>query len=51
MDKYIQEIFWRIYWKGWLELRPKVWTDFVEDLKTIKEEENYLKAVKGGNRN
>ena len=47
VDKYIQEIFWRIYWKGWLELRPKVWTDFVEDLKTIKEEENYLKAVKG----
>jgi len=48
VDKFIQEIFWRVYWKGWLELRPKVWTDFIEDLKTIGEDENYLKAVNGG---
>ena len=34
VEKYIQEIFWRVYWKGWLELRPKVWSDFIEDLKT-----------------
>ncbi len=47
VDKFIQEIFWRVYWKGWLELRPKVWTDFIEDLKTIKEDEKYLKAVNG----
>ncbi len=47
VDKYIQEIFWRIYWKGWLELRPKVWSDFIEDLKSIKEDENYLKAING----
>ncbi len=47
VDKFIQEIFWRVYWKGWLELRPKVWTDFVEDLKIIKEDENYIKAIKG----
>ena len=47
VDKYIQEIFWRIYWKGWLELRPKVWSDFVEDLKSIKEDQNYFKAIKG----
>ncbi len=47
VDKFIQEIFWRVYWKGWLELRPKVWTDFTEDLKIIKEDEKYLKAVNG----
>ena len=47
VDKFIQEIFWRVYWKGWLELRPKVWTDFTQDLKTIKEDEKYLKALKG----
>ena len=47
VDKFIQEIFWRVYWKGWLELRPKVWTDFVEDLETIKEDENYTKAING----
>ena len=32
VDKFIQEIFWRVYWKGWLELRPQVWSDFIEDL-------------------
>ena len=47
VDKFIQEIFWRVYWKGWLELRPKVWADFIEDLKTIKEDKNYLKAING----
>ena len=47
VDKFIQEIFWRVYWKGWLELRPKVWTDFIEDLKKIKEDENYIRAIKG----
>ncbi len=47
VDKFIQEIFWRVYWKGWLELRPKVWTDFIEDLKTIKEDDKYLKAING----
>ena len=48
VDKYIQEIFWRIYWKGWLELRPKVWSDFIEDLKGINEDDNYKRAINGG---
>ncbi len=47
VDKFIQEIFWRIYWKGWLELRPKVWTDFVDDLKALEEGPNYVKAING----
>ena len=25
-EKFIQEVLWRIYWKGWLELRPNVWS-------------------------
>ncbi|MFP7675360.1 FAD-binding domain-containing protein [Marivita sp. S0852] len=24
-EKFVQEVFWRTYWKGWLELRPAVW--------------------------
>jgi len=36
-EKFIQEIFWRIYWKGWLELRPKVWDDYLLDLEELKE--------------
>ena len=47
VEKYIQEIFWRVYWKGWLELRPQVWTDFIEDLKGIEEDTNYQIAVSG----
>ena len=47
VDKFIQEILWRIYWKGWLELRPKVWSDFTGDLKDINEDDNYKKAING----
>ena len=47
VDKFIQEIFWRVYWKGWLELRPQVWTDFIGDLKGIKDDKNYMKAING----
>ena len=27
-EKFVQEVFWRSYWKGWLELRPSVWHDY-----------------------
>lgn len=30
--KFIAEVFWRSYWKGWLELRPQVWTWYQADL-------------------
>lgn len=30
-EKFIQEVFWRSYWKGWLELRPSVWTRFTAE--------------------
>ena len=25
-EKFIQEVVWRTYWKGWLERRPSVWS-------------------------
>lgn len=28
-EKFVQEVFWRTYWKGWLEMRPAVWTDYL----------------------
>ena len=31
-QKFVQEIFWRTYWKGWLEMRPTVWTLYQEDV-------------------
>lgn len=27
-DKFVQEVCWRSYWKGWLEQRPIVWADY-----------------------
>ena len=30
-EKFIAEVFWRTYWKGWLENRPAVWTAYRAD--------------------
>jgi len=50
-EKFIQEVLWRTYWKGWLELRPNVWTDYLAELNQIKNEfqnnQNYLSAIDG----
>jgi deoxyribodipyrimidine photo-lyase len=50
-EKFIQEILWRTYWKGWLELRPNVWTDYLSELKKIskefKDSTNYKSAIEG----
>lgn len=27
-DKFVQEVLWRTYWKGWLEMRPQVWASY-----------------------
>lgn len=27
-EKFVQEVCWRTYWKGWLELRPGVWRSY-----------------------
>lgn len=33
-QKYIQEVLWRTYWKGWLELRPSVWDAYQTSMQT-----------------
>ena len=30
-EKYVQEVLWRTYWKGWLEMRPSIWRSFVDE--------------------
>ena len=47
IEKFIQEVMWRTYWKGWLEMRPKVWQDYNKDLLELKKEtkKNYLDAI------
>ena len=46
VEKFIQEIFWRIYWKGWMEIRPSVWDNFLEGLNRIKfNKKDYENAI------
>jgi deoxyribodipyrimidine photo-lyase len=30
-EKYVQEVLWRTYWKGWLEMRPSVWAQYLQE--------------------
>ncbi len=54
-EKFIQEVFWRTYWKGWLELHPGVWADYrarvselVRDLdRDASLDDRWLTATKG----
>ncbi len=50
-EKFIQEVLWRTYWKGWLELRPNVWADYLIELNQIKNEfednKDYFAAIEG----
>jgi deoxyribodipyrimidine photo-lyase len=32
-DKFLAEVWWRTYWKGWLELRPHIWGDYQSGLR------------------
>jgi hypothetical protein len=50
-EKFIQEVLWRVYWKGWLELRPNVWSDYLMELDNLRDEyksnHGYLRAIEG----
>ncbi len=50
-EKYIQEIFWRTYWKGWLEFRPEVYDDYLTQRNILKlklsKQTPYLNAING----
>ena len=50
-EKFIQEILWRIYWRGWLELRPQVWKNYLKNLKKLKDEfkdnRKYIQVTEG----
>ena len=50
IEKFVQEVFWRTYWKGWLEMRPQVWDDYNQDLNNLQNElnsSNYKEAIAG----
>ncbi|GIS76717.1 MAG: hypothetical protein CM1200mP13_00760 [Candidatus Pelagibacterales bacterium] len=48
-EKFIQEVLWRTYWKGWLELRPNVWRlsyRIKSNQKEFKDNKDYIAAMK-----
>ena len=50
IEKFIQEVFWRTYWKGWLELKPTVFQSYKSDLVKLNEQKqskSYQEAIAG----
>jgi deoxyribodipyrimidine photo-lyase len=37
-EKFIDELCWRAYWKGWLEMRPSVWARYARDVTALRSE-------------
>jgi hypothetical protein len=35
-EKWLQEVCWRRYWKGWLEMRPQVWTSWRQRVRELR---------------
>ena len=54
-EKFVQEVAWRTYWKGWLEMRPDMWARYQAELTTATAgladnsalDRRYQKAVEG----
>jgi len=50
VEKFIQEICWRTYWKGYLEHYPHIWVNYLSDvkyMKDLKKGQAYIEAVDG----
>jgi deoxyribodipyrimidine photo-lyase len=46
-EKFVQEVLWRTYWKGWLDMRPDVWTRFVSE-RDAATTNKYVAAAEAG---
>ncbi len=50
-EKFIQEVLWRTYWKGWLEMRPSVWARFLDERDRQREifpDQRAIRAAEAG---
>ena len=45
--KFISEIFWRTYFKGWLEMRPSIWSQWLAEMPAGLNDSRYLHACSG----
>jgi deoxyribodipyrimidine photo-lyase len=49
-EKFIQEVFWRAYFKGYLETRPFIWNNYLDSLQAlenVKGDLGYQMAING----
>jgi len=37
-EKFLMEVWWRPYWKGWMEQRPAIWASYRDDLVRLHNE-------------
>ena len=53
VEKFVQEVYWRTYWKGWLEQRPEAWSRWVDAVPRQRdalsaEQRSTLEAARAG---
>ena len=41
IEKFVQEVFWRTYWKGWLEGRPEVWEIYKKSINQLVDQHKF----------
>jgi len=44
VEKFVQEVYWRTYWKGWLEQRPAAWSRWKDAVPRLRD------GLRGGQR-
>ena len=47
VEKFLQEVYWRRYWKDWLELRPQTWRDYCQELSSLEISPQATQAMSG----
>ena len=50
IEKFVYEVFWRSYWRGFFESHPKIYFDYKTDLNNLikyTSSENYISAIYG----
>ena len=46
-EKFISEIFWRTYFKGWLEMRPLIWSEWLAAAPSAQTDARFIQACSG----
>jgi deoxyribodipyrimidine photo-lyase len=46
-EKFVQEVFWRGYFKGFLETRPAIWEHYLHDVEAAQRTKTYDEAIAG----